>query len=353
LYYNDILNTNVLWPQSPLTIAVIRVNNDGRPDFAANPFNGPLPTYAQALQRFCYVNPVQGCLLRDLQEQAPIPDYAHVTHAWQNSIGVVHQFGNFAALQVDYVNTKSRDEKSIQDNVNITFNPATGIPYPYSDAAHRAFPQYGVVGMIPHIGRSDYHGLQTSFTKRMSHNWQGSLSYTLSGLWDQDPPPLSGFTAVTFPVAPDLGNERSLAQTDQRHRVVFNGIWEVAHGFQVSGIYFYGSGQRIQAVCGCDARGLQITSIDRLRLDGTIIPREAFVGAPIHRVELRLQQRVRIGARAAISGYLEVFNLFNHANYDYSMYNVTETSPSYGQPMSSPNLSYAPRTVQLGFRLTF
>jgi outer membrane receptor protein involved in Fe transport len=353
LYYNDILNTNVLWPQSPLTIAVIRVNNDGRPDFAANPFNGPLPTYAQALQRFCYVNPVPGCLLRDLQEQAPIPDYAHVTHAWQNSIGVVHQFGNFAALQVDYVNTKSRDEKSIQDNVNITFNPATGIPYPYSDAAHRAFPQYGVVGMIPHIGRSDYHGLQTSFTKRMSHNWQGSLSYTLSGLWDQDPPPLSGFTAVTFPVAPDLGNERSLAQTDQRHRVVFNGIWEVAHGFQVSGIYFYGSGQRIQAVCGCDARGLQITSIDRLRLDGTIIPREAFVGAPIHRVELRLQQRVRIGARAAISGYLEVFNLFNHANYDYSMYNVTETSPGYGQPVSSANLSYAPRTVQLGFRLTF
>ena len=55
MYYNDILNTNVLWPQSPLTIAVIRVNNDGRPDFAANPFNGPLPTYEQALQRFCYV----------------------------------------------------------------------------------------------------------------------------------------------------------------------------------------------------------------------------------------------------------------------------------------------------------
>ena len=353
LYYNDILNTNVLWPQSPLTIAVIRVNNDGRADFAANPFNGPLPTYAQALQRFCYVNNVPGCLLRDLQEQAPIPDYAHVTHAWQNSIGVVHQFGNFAALQVDYVNTKSRDEKSIQDNVNITFNPATGIPYPYSDVAHRAFPLYGVVGMIPHIGSSDYHGLQTSFTKRMSNNWQGSLSYTLSGLWDQDPPPLSGFNAVTFPVAPDLGNERSLAQTDQRHRLVFNGIWQVGRGFQVSGIYFYGSGQRTQAVCGCDARGLQITSIDRLRLDGTIIPRNAFVGAPIHRVELRLQERVPIGGRAAISGYVEVFNLFNHANYDFSTYNVTETSPGYGQPVSSPNLWYAPRTVQLGFRVTF
>ena len=70
---NDILNTNVLWPMSPQTIAVIAVNNDQRPDFAANPFNGPLPTYQQALQRFCYVNNVPGCLLRDLQEQAPIP----------------------------------------------------------------------------------------------------------------------------------------------------------------------------------------------------------------------------------------------------------------------------------------
>jgi TonB dependent receptor len=344
LYYNDILNTNVLWPQSPLTIAVIRVNNDGRPDFAANPFNGPLPTYEQALQRFCYVRNVPGCLLRDLQEQAPIPDYAHVTHALQSSIGFAHQFNNSTALEVDYVNTRSRDEKSIQDNVNVTFNPATGVPYPYSDVAHRAFPLYGVVGMIPHIGQSDYHGLQTNFTKRMSQHWQGSLTYTLAGLWDQDPPPLSGFNAVTFPVAIDLGNERSLAETDQRHRLVFNGIWQVGRGFQVSGIYFYGSGQRTQA-------GLQITSIDRLRLDNTIIPREAFVGSPIHRVELRLQQRVRLGDRAAISGYMEVFNLFNHANY--GSYDVTETSKTYGQPISSPNLSYAPRTLQLGFRLTF
>ena len=160
-----------------------------------------------------------------------------------------------------------------------------------------------------------------------------------------------------FPVAPDLGGERSLAETDQRHRLVFNGIWQVGYGFQVSGIYFYGSGQRTQAVCGCDARGLQIASVDRLRLDGTIIPREAFVGQPIHRVELRLQERVPLHGRAAISGYLEVFNVFNRANYGPSPgsvgYVVTENSPQYGQPTASTNLSYAPRTVQLGFRVAF
>jgi hypothetical protein len=345
---------------SPLTIAVIRVNNDGRADFAANPFNGPLPTYQQALQRFCYVNNAPGCLLRDLQEQAPIPDYAHVTHSWQSSIGFAHQIGARMAFEADYVNTASRDEKSIQDNVNITFDPATGNPYPYSDVAHRAFPLYGVVGMIPHTGKSDYHGLQTSFTKRMANRWQASLTYTLSWLYDQDPLPLSGFREVTFPVAKDLGGERSLAVTDQRHRVVFNGIWDAGFGLQVSGIYFYGSGLRDQLLCGCDARGLQITSIDRLvtgatganaSLNGTILPRASFVGDPIHRVELRLQERVPIHGKATVDGFFEVFNLFNRANY--GAYNLTVTSPDFLKPQSSTNLSYAPRTIQLGFRLGF
>src|SRR5438093_6564363 len=114
LYYNDILNTNVLWPMSPLTIAVIAVDNDRtRSDFAANPFNGPLPTYDQALQRFCNVNNAPGCLLRDLQEQAPPPAYAHVPHSWQSSIGVARQMTNDTAIEIDYVITKSRDEKSI------------------------------------------------------------------------------------------------------------------------------------------------------------------------------------------------------------------------------------------------
>ena len=362
LYYNDILNTNVLWPMSPLTIAVIAVDNDRtRSDFAANPFNGPLPTYDQALQRFCNVNNVPGCLLRDLQEQAPIPDYAHVTHSLQSSIGFAHQFGSDMSLEMDYVNTRSRDEKSIQDNVNITFDPATGVPYPYSNAARRAFPLYGVVGMIPHTGRSDYHGLQTSLTKRMSRRWQGSLTYTLAGLWDQDPAPLSGFTQVSFPVAQDLGGERSLAESDQRHRLVFNGIWDVGHGFQVSGLYFYGSGQRSQIVCGCDARGLQIVSVDRLRNaaaaarvgaeTGSIIPRESFVGDPIHRVDLRLQQRVPLGGQRSIDGFLDIFNAFNRANF--GSYELRENNAAFLQPTQSTNLSYAPRTLQLGFRFRF
>jgi hypothetical protein len=139
---------------------------------------------------------------------------------------------------------------------------------------------------------------------------------------------------------------------------VLNGIYDVGHGLQVSGIYFYGSGLRDQILCGCDARGLQITSIDRLRSAsdpqgpaGSIIPRNSFVGEPIHRVEMRLLQRIPLGGRANLAGSLEVFNLFNRKNY--GAYDLVETSGTFLKPQQSTNLSYAPRTVQLGFRLTF
>jgi len=75
------------------------------------------------------------------------------------------------------------------------------------------------------------------------------------------------------------------------------------------------------------------------------------VGDPIHRVEMRAQQRIRLGGRASITGFAEVFNLFNHDNF--GAYNLTETSGTFGQPVASPNLSYAARTVQLGFRFQF
>ena len=85
-------------------------------------------------------------------------------------------------------------------------------------------------------------------------------------------------------------------------------------GFQLSGLYFYGSGARVTTNYGGDRRNTGGTA-GRLRPDGTIVPRNNFVGRPLHRVDLRIQQRFRFGGRAAIDGILEVFNLFNHENY--------------------------------------
>ena len=239
----------------------------------------------------------------------------------------------------------------IQDNVNVTFDQATGVNIPFSNRAARPQPLWGVVGIYPMTGWSNYHALQTAFTKRLSNNWQASATYTLAGYWTGDPLPLSGLRQVTFAVAPDLGGEYSLAPTDQRHRFVFNGIWQVGYGFQVSGLYFFGSGERDSASSGAgDLRGLG-EGPERLRRDGTIVPRAGFVGGQIHRVDVRLQQRVPIGGRLRVDGILEMFNLFNRANF--GSYELEETAPDFGQPQQSTNIAYAPFTMQLGFRLTF
>ena len=88
----------------------------------------------------------------------------------------------------------------------------------------------------------------------------------------------------------------------------------------------------------------------RLRPDGSIIARNNFGGQPIHRVDLRAQKSITFGSRT-ISGIVDVFNLFNRANY--GSYTLTETSTSYGKPSYNSNLAYQARMVQFGFRLAF
>jgi hypothetical protein len=89
----------------------------------------------------------------------------------------------------------------------------------------------------------------------------------------------------------------------------------------------------------------------RLRPDGTIVPRNNFVGDPLHRVDLRLQRRFRLGGPAVIEGIVELFNVFNHANY--GTYVTDEASSNYGRPVSNLTAAYLPRMLQLGFRFVF
>jgi outer membrane receptor protein involved in Fe transport len=354
LYYPDVIGSQFTHSTRITKLVYVTINNDGRPDFATNPFNGPTPTYSQALARMCDVNGgAPGCLRRDAEELAPPEGLDQLTDTWQMSLGVQHQLRNDLAFEVDYVRNRSRNEKVLHSNANVAYNPATGVNYPFSNTATRVYPLWGAIGYYAYTGKSDYHGLQTTVTKRFSDRWQFSGNYTLSQVKNNDPSqPISGHTLVPFPVAIDLGGEYGIAETDQRHRAVFNGIWEVGYGFQLSGLYFYGSGQRLDTVCGGDRRDIQGASApSRLCADGTIVPRNSFVQDSIHRVDMRFQQRVPLGGRVNLDGIFELFNVFDRANYQ--SYTTDRSSPNYGTPNPSTNISYAPRTIQLGFRLQF
>jgi Carboxypeptidase regulatory-like domain len=354
-YYGELLTNLVSHTQRQTKVAIASVLPDGRPDFAANPFNGPWPTQEQLIQRFCSSAQVPGCVRQDTggDNLVPPPEYAKLPFSHQVSIGMQRQVGTTMAVEADYVFTGGRDERAVQNNVNITFDPGTGVNYPFNDISRRAFPDWGVVGMNVMGGRSNFHGLQTAFTKRLSQRWQASGTYTLSALRDTSPQPISGITRVPFPVAPDLGGEYTLAITDQRHKAGVNGIWQMGYGFQLSGLYFFGSGARFNTTYGGDRRntGASTGGGGRLRPDGSIMPRNSLVGHPIHRVDVRLQRRFQVGRGAAVDGILEVYNLFNHANF--GSYTTAESNRNFGQPEPNPNISYMPRMLQVGFRATF
>ena len=209
----------------------------------------------------------------------------------------------------------------------------------------------GIISVTPYMGWSNYHAVQTALTKRFANNWQGSVTYTVGGLRNAVPAPMSGTSIVNFAVPGDLGNEYTLAETDQRHRLVFNGIWRAPIGFQVSGVYFFGSGERDQITAGDINRDVGAWASERYREDGTIIPRNTFVADQIHRVDIRLQQRIPLFGRLTVDGIFEVFNLFDRANF--GSYTLDESSSDFLNPAQNANLAYAPRTLQLGFRLMF
>jgi hypothetical protein len=347
LYFSVPLSVETFWMAQINRLVVIQLTNDNRPNFAADPFNGqPVPTLAQAQQSFCHVRNVPGCLRRSIQELMGPDEYTRdLGRTWQTSIGVQRQVGDTLAFEADYVYSQGRHEKDVIDNVNLTFNPATGANYPFSDISRRAYPDYGLISLIARTGWSSYHALQTGFTKRLSDRWQASATYTLSGLWNAEAPPHSGLDQVPFATAPDLGGEFTFDSTDLRHRAVFNGIWQVGRGFQASGLVYLGVGERAATTYGGDVRGFGATGSARLRPDGSIVPRNGATQPSRTRVDLRVQQRIPLPGRASIDGIAELFNVFNSPNW---VIDTQESSAQFGRRISGEN-----RTAQFGFRLTF
>ena len=83
-----------------------QISNDGRPDFASNPFNGPVPTYDQVAARRCARRQQPARLhAADISSRhGQRPTYAD-PYSYQASIGVQRQIGTTMSIEADYVYT--------------------------------------------------------------------------------------------------------------------------------------------------------------------------------------------------------------------------------------------------------
>ena len=358
-YYTQLENDAA--HQSNLNIQTIipEVAYNGRADFAMNPWGAAFPSYEQAQARLCSTALVAGCIRREITSEIPTTVHDN-SYSHQMMAGVSRQIGNEVAVEMSYQFTGQRQEE-VTGNQNLTYDPATGDNIPFSIINSRVYPEWGYVNGEFMQGWSNWHALVTSFTKRFSNRWQLSGNYTLGAVKDSQGPPcqtvrqadgIAGCVPITFKLRPDVEGEYTFAATDQRHRAVMNGIWDVGRGMQLSGLYFYGSGMRTGVSCGsCSVRDTGQAGGTRRRDDGSIIELNRFVGSALHRIDMRLQQRIGLGGRRTVDGIFEVFNVLGYDNF--GSFTTDVDSPLYGRPVYNPDVAYGSRSVQLGFRVAF
>jgi hypothetical protein len=370
IYYADPGSQKAYWSDLWSNQLSIQILNDGRSDFAVNPFNGPIPTYAQALQLTCLVSTAANCLRPSVQGTLAAGG-DHIPYSYQASAGIQRQLGSSMMAEADYVYVGNRAQFTTM-NVNIAYDAASGANYPFTDISKRPYPNWGEVDQTLTNGVSNYHAAQLSFTKRMSQHWQASGTYLLSiqhNLQVAPTPPgcpdpwtisAAGAFVCNVPIglAPDIAQQWYVSP-DQRHRATLNGIWEMPHGFSASATYLYGDNGWFTPTSGVDVRltgsttgtpGATGAVGQRLLANGTLIPWNNFKLPAIHKVDVRLQKRFSVG-RVKVDGLIELFNIFNHRNL--ATYVTNLSNGKYGQPSGDTNLAYQPRMLQLGFRTTF
>jgi len=96
---------------------------------------------------------------------------------------VQRQIGAEIAVEANYVFTGQRREE-VDYNMNLTYDPAAGDTSRSASSPRARIRDWGFVNGEFMQGWSNYHGLETSFTKRFSHHYQLAATYTLAQLHD-------------------------------------------------------------------------------------------------------------------------------------------------------------------------
>ena len=229
---------------------------------------------------------------------------------------------------------------------------------------------------------SVYHALTVSVRRRMTRGVYFRAAYTWAQAVDDAQDALVAGRPATVENSFATQAERGRSVTDQRHRVVFSGIWEpspfhaehatlkkIFNDWRFSAVFTAGSGRPVNARIVGDANQDGNTSNDRL----PGFRRNYFTGPNYITTDLRVARRFPLGDRFHLELLIESFNLMNRQNLrvDLSDDGFLNTAgqfvridktigfnqfPAHYRLSSgflTPTTAYAPRQVQIGLRLKF
>ncbi len=272
--------------------------------------------------------------------QAPVQDQA--------SIGFAQQITSRHAFQLDIVHQVGRHIQ-MSRSINFFENTTLGVPI-NPTVAGRPFPQFVNITRYESTGHSQYDGLQIGMTGRRGPNgrFDFQAGYTLS--WTKGSTDANRFGAVNNPF--NVEDEYSDTVADQRHRLSLNATAYLPWGFNLSTIVFAGSPRPINISTNQDPFG---SGAGRwLNSTGAVLTKNGERALYWDRkVDLRLVKNIKMAGRATVQGMLDVFNVFNTANYNPSSYGAVFGTATYLKPGFSSSLFYQPRMAQIGVRITY
>jgi hypothetical protein len=270
--------------------------------------------------------------------------------------------------------------------------------------ARRPYPAFGNITWLESVGNSNYNALQLKLEGRYAQSLSLLAAYTFGKSLDSSP----GFSALTvatraFPQdTRNLRAEYGRSDFDVRQRFVFNSIYELplghghklfgsgplaylAGGWQVSGILTLQGGRPITVYVQANQSNTFNNSdrpnlvgdpnsgprtveqwfntaafqVPRVTPTGAIPPgnvaplfgnagRNIVNGPGYANVDFALHRRFQLWERLAMQFRAELFNAFNHPNFNLPVA-VADDTANFGKITSALN----PRQIQFGLKLIF
>jgi hypothetical protein len=272
------------------------------------------------------------------------------SYSEQANLQIERELPGDASISIGYMHLRGL-HLILSRNVNVPLFPASaGVPN-----LGRPDPNWGNISRYESSGDSYYNGMIVSLNKRAPRWGSLRISYTLSKAIDD----AGNFFFSTPQDNFNLRDDRGLADSDQRHRLVVSGSIEVPpttrssgwrhvlRRFQLSYIFTCASRLPFNIVTGSD-RNFDTNNNDR----PAGVARNAGRGFNFASFDVRIGREFRITDRIGLRILAEGFNLFNRANYSVpnnTFGTGTSPLPSVGQPTAA----FDPRQFQFGLKLSF
>jgi hypothetical protein len=272
-------------------------------------------------------------------------------------------FADFS-IGIDLIYSRSRDLQSKQDQ---NLAPTDELTVDGRTIYERGTvePDFGRIIMFRSDARATSRSVVLSAHKRFSNRWFLDASYTWSDIRDNGSNQTSLSRGFRFPedqynIEADWGP----ANFDVRHKIVISGGVYLPYQFMISGYVFARSGFPYSAYHYHDLNGDGYSESERavIEAEGGVYyhyPRNTFRQPWFYSTNLRLSKSFRLGRGTEIELIGEVFNLFDHANWYTTKWDLSwgcwyeggacGTGDSFGEL----NQIGRPRQYQFGLRLRF